>query len=82
MAQPMTAASLYGTAPVVTATVTHPAAADAAMPGKTGWRSMVDPHNPLVWFGAILLITVGAAGVAGSARVGPAKVTGALGKGA
>lgn len=38
-----------------------------------GWAGMVDPNNPLVWFGAFLLFTVGAAGISGSARLGPAR---------
>lgn len=80
MMREMTASNIYGTAPVYVGAVAPPVAATAAGPGGQGWRAMVDPANPLVWFGAILLITVGAAGVAGSARVGPASVKGALGK--
>lgn len=36
--------------------------------------------NPLVWLGAFMLITVGAASVAGSVRVGKVKVSAAAGK--
>jgi hypothetical protein len=36
--------------------------------------------NPLVWFGAFLLVTVGAASVAGSVRVGKVKVSASAGK--
>jgi hypothetical protein len=36
--------------------------------------------NPLVWLGAFLLVTVGAASVAGSVRVGKVKVSAAAGK--
>lgn len=36
--------------------------------------------NPLVWFGAFLLVTVGAASVAGSVRVGKIKVSASAGK--
>lgn len=39
-----------------------------------GWKGLVDPNNPLMWFGVILLITVGAAGVAGSVRLGRARL--------
>ncbi len=39
-----------------------------------GWRGLVDPNNPLMWFGVVLLITVGAAGVAGSVRLGRARI--------
>jgi hypothetical protein len=78
----MTAANIYGTAPVTVGAVAPPVAVTAAGPSSTGWRAAVDPQNPIVWMVAIVLVTVGAAGVAGSARVGPAKVSGALGKGA
>lgn len=46
-----------------------------------GWRQLVDPQNPLVWFGAVLLVTVGAAGVAGSVRLGRAKLSASLDQG-
>jgi hypothetical protein len=45
-----------------------------------GMKSLVDFRNPLVWFGVFLLATVGAAGVAGSVKLGPAKLAGAVGK--
>lgn len=48
---------------------------------KAGAAGMVDPRNPLFWFGVVLLATVGAAGVAGSARLGPARVAASIGKG-
>lgn len=40
----------------------------------TGWKGLVDPHNPLMWFGVVLLVTVGAAGLAGSVRLGRARL--------
>lgn len=46
----------------------------------TGLHALIDIHNPLLWFGALLLITVGAAGVAGSVKLGPAKLSGSVGK--
>jgi hypothetical protein len=45
-----------------------------------GWRALVDPGNPLVWFGAILAVTIGLVGVAGSVRLAGARVSGAVGK--
>jgi len=48
---------------------------------RTGVRGLVDPANPLVWFGVVLLITVGAAGAAGSVRLGQAKLSASLDKG-
>lgn len=46
-----------------------------------GWRALVDPGNPLVVFGVVLLVTVGAAGMAGSVRLGRAKLSASLDKG-
>jgi hypothetical protein len=45
-----------------------------------GWRGLVDPHNPLMWFGVLLVVTVGAGALSGKARVGPASVSAAIGK--
>lgn len=45
-----------------------------------GYKSLVNPRNPLFWFGVVLVVTVGAAGVAGTVRVGPARVSGSVGK--
>lgn len=51
-----------------------------AMDGEpAGLAALVDPGNPLVWFGVFLLITVGAASVAGSARIGKAKISAQIG---
>lgn len=36
--------------------------------------------NPLVWLGAFMLVTVGAASLAGSVRLGKVKVTASAGK--
>ncbi len=76
-----TAESIYGTTPVVVGIgVQKDTAISATDNQAAGWRALVDPHNPIMWFGAILLITVGAAGVAGSARIGPVRVAGGVGK--
>lgn len=42
--------------------------------------SWLSPTNPLVWLGAILLVTVGAAQVAGSVRLGKAKASASIGQ--
>lgn len=39
------------------------------------------PRNPLVWLGGVLAVTVGLASVAGSVRLGKAKVTATVGSG-
>lgn len=51
-----------------------------AMDIEGGWKGLVDPRNPLVWFGLLLAITVGAAGVSGSVKVGPGKASASLGE--
>lgn len=77
----MFASEIYGTAPTFIPAVNPPDTALSATDSvRAGWRAMVDPKNPLVWFGAILLVTVGAAGVAGSVKLGPAAVGGKLGR--
>lgn len=76
-----TAAELYGTTPLM-----GPTSSSAPMGHRiddldTGtWATLVNPRNPLVIFGALLAITVGAAGFAGSGRVGPVKVSVGAGK--
>ncbi len=72
--------ALYGFMP---STVGLGAGADlrpaSTAPGFTGTaKDLVSPNNPLFWAGAILLVTVGAAGVAGSVRVGKAKLQASL----
>jgi len=77
----MYATSLYGTTPQSpswgSAAPTQAMGADIT--SAHGWRGLIDPSNPLVWFGAILLVTAGAAGIAGSVRLGPAKFSGSVG---
>ncbi len=51
----------------------------AATDLASGWKALVDPRNPLFWFGGLLLVTFGAAGVSGSARVGKVSVSGSAG---
>lgn len=78
----MTAASIYGTAPVFVPAVqpdTMHSATDSAQL-KRGLKAALDPGNPLLWFAGILLVTVGAAGFAGSVKLGPAKIGAAVGK--
>lgn len=76
------ATEIYGTAPVYQPAVQPQTAVSATdhTSQTSGWRSLVDPRNPIVWFGVVLLVTVGAAGVAGSVRLGPAKLGAAVGK--
>lgn len=76
-----TAASVYGTQAQVPSAglsaVTEPMGVTFDDKGLAG--AMVDPHNPLFWFGLFLLGTVGAAGLSGSARLGKAKIAASLG---
>lgn len=66
-------APTYGTAAPTQAMATN------GLLDSSGWRSLVDPGNPLMWFGVVLLITVGAAGAAGSVRLGKAKLQASVG---
>jgi len=69
------AQSIYGATPQAPSYgVAAPTQAMGTDDIRTGWRGLVDPNNPLMWFGVILLVTVGAAGVAGSVRLGRARL--------
>lgn len=77
-----TAAEIYGCSPQVPSNAG--AAAPTAYMGTddlvTGVRGLLSPRNPLFWFGVVLAVTLGAVGVAGSVRLGRAKVSAALDK--
>lgn len=70
------AASVYGATPQAPS---YGAAAPTQSMGTdditAGWKGLVDPANPLMWFGVVLVVTVGLAGVAGSVRLGKAKLS-------
>jgi hypothetical protein len=75
------AASLYGCEPQmpsmgIAAPTQHMATDDL----RIGVKGLADPHNPLFWFGGLLLVTVGMAGFAVSGRAGPVKVSLGAGK--
>jgi hypothetical protein len=74
-----TAQGLYGASPQMPA-ATSAAPLHSADDLGSGWQSLISPRNPLVIFGAVLAVTLGAVGVAGAARVGPVKVSGSGGK--
>lgn len=77
----LTASGLYGYAGQgPTYGVASPIQQMASDEFDNGWRALIDPHNPLMWFGALLLVTVGAVGVAGSVKLGPAKLAASVGK--
>jgi len=76
----MYASELFGTAPQAPSYGVAAPTQDLAV-GGNGWRGLLNPGNPLVWFGVVLLVTVGAAGVAGSVRLGQAKLSASLDKG-
>lgn len=69
------AANTYGAAPIAPSyqAPTSQIMAQDSIPG--GLRGVLSPHNPLFWFGAVLLATFGALGVAGSVRLGEAKLS-------
>lgn len=71
-----TAQSLYGGPPVAAAAPVESPATDDI---RGGVRALVDPNNGLFWLGVFLAVTVGAAGAAGSVRLGKAKLSAAVG---
>lgn len=81
MTSPFSAEALFGAAPIAPS---MGAAAPTQVMGvdhsDSGFGWLVNPHNPLMWFGIFLLATVGAAGIAGSVRLGPARASGSIGK--
>lgn len=76
----MTASNIYGTAPVFIAGAPPQTALSATDNTPAGWKGLLSPKNPLFWFGAVVLVTIGAAGAAGSVKLGPAKLGGSIGK--
>lgn len=47
--------------------------------GDVDTMGLFSPSNPLLWFGAILAVTVGAASAAGSLRIGKVKLSASAG---
>lgn len=78
-----TAQSLYGATPQAPSYAQPAPTAAMAYTDDlaSGIRGLVDPNNPLFWFGVVLLVTVGAAGAAGSVRLGKAKISASIDKG-
>lgn len=75
-----TANTLYGATPQAPSYgVAAPTQAMATDDLRAGVRGLLDPGNPLLWFGGVLLVTVGLASVAGSVRLGRAKLQASLG---
>jgi hypothetical protein len=69
----------------------HPVAApvtDSAAPSMTKHVAagtaphphILDPENPVFWFGVFLAFTLGAVGVAGAVRLGPARARVSVGE--
>lgn len=72
---------LYGTQPQTpvygVATVTQAIGFDG---DKVGVSAHLDLNNPLLWFAGFLAVTLGAAAVSGSVRLGRARASGSIGK--
>lgn len=69
--------SIYGMTPQApsyqaAATPTQGMAIDSGV--RMGWRGLLDWNNPLFWVGVVLVVTFGAAGAAGSVRLGRARL--------
>lgn len=70
------AQSVYGATPQAPSYgAAAPTQAMATDDITAGWKGLLDPANPLMWFGVVLVVTVGLAGVAGSVRLGKAKLS-------
>jgi hypothetical protein len=79
----LTAANIYGasaSAPASAHLDTAPGIATIAGPAPSSTTPWYSPEHPLFVFGALILAAAGLVGFAGSARVGPARASGSLGK--
>ncbi len=76
-----TASEIYGATPLAPQAVASPMQPLSSDDLGTGLKSLLDPKNPLTVFGVILAVTVGLAGVSGSARVGKFRASASAGKG-
>ncbi|MFL6144532.1 MAG: hypothetical protein ACJ72N_22050 [Labedaea sp.] len=79
----MTAAKLLNMPMAVTEraqTSTTPGIARAAGPAPHDQSPPWSPDSPLFWFGVVAALTFGLVAVSTSIRVGPARVSGSLGK--
>ncbi len=74
------AQSLYGATPQAPSYQTPAPVTQQMSSGDlpTGVKGLLHPDNPLFWFGAVLAVTLGAVGVAGSVRLGRAKLSASL----
>jgi hypothetical protein len=81
MQSPFSVLNQVGLSPV-TATGDIAVAASTHRLALTDDESMkwFSPHNPLLWFGGILAVTLGFGAVSGSVRLGKAKVSASVGK--
>jgi len=76
----MDAATLYGIPAQAPSYGTAAPTQGIAVTGSvSGLRSLIDPQNPLLWFIGLVAVTMGAAGVAGSVRLGKAKFSASAG---
>jgi len=64
-------------APVLQTAGEQPAAAATSPAGS--WPSMLNPGNPLFWFGVLAATTLGLMAVSGNVRLGRTKVSAAIG---
>ena len=75
-----TAAYIYGTAPTFIPAVAPDTALSATDSARRGLKAFTDPQNPVTWLVGLVLVTIGFAGIAGSVKLGPAKLGGSIGK--
>lgn len=82
MYDPYSASSRTGLFSVPSPGMTAPEAGLASNPiaGPSHIRGILNPRNPLFWFGVILGSTLGLIAVSGAIKVGPVKAGGQIGK--
>lgn len=79
----LTATNLYGVSAAAPASAhrdTAPGIAAIAGPSPSSSSPWYSPDHPLFVFGVLLAAAAGLVGFAGSARLGPARASGSLGK--
>lgn len=79
----LTASNIYGlprSTPSSAHLDTSPGIAVVAGPSPDSSSSWLSPDHPLFVFGVLLAAAAGLVGFAGSARVGPARASGSIGK--
>lgn len=76
-----TAASVYGATPATPLYQAPTTQVMAPSAWPSGVAGLLSPHNPVFWVGVVLAVTIGALGVAGSVRLGEARLSASVDRG-